>query len=62
MAHISSECRRILVGLSSDLVVISSEDRHNEYGPCFATNEYPRRAVDVIVSQSKALIEIFNTR
>ena len=32
-------------------------------GPCLATNELPRRAVDVILSQSKALvIEIFNSR
>ena len=35
---------------------------HNEYGPCSATNEHPRRAVDVILRQSKALIELFTSR
>ena len=29
---------------------------------CFATNEHPRRAVGVKLGQSKALIEIFNSR
>ena len=31
-------------------------------GPCFGTNEHPRRAMDVILRPSKALIEIFNFR
>ena len=33
-----------------------------DHGPCLATNEHARRAVDAILSQSKAPIEIFNSR
>ena len=33
-----------------------------DFGLCCATNEHPRRAVDVIFSQSEALIDIFNSR
>ena len=32
------------------------------HGPCFGTNEHPRRDTDVILRQSKAPIEIFNFR
>ena len=32
------------------------------YGPCFGMNENPRRATDVILRQSKAQIEFFNSR
>ena len=31
-------------------------------GPCLGTNEHPRRAVDVILRQSKAPIKLFNSR
>ena len=31
-------------------------------GPCPATNEHPRRAMDTILSQIEALGEIFNSR
>ena len=33
-----------------------------DHGPCFATNEHPRRDTDVILRQSKALLELFNSR
>ena len=36
--------------------------RIKEHGPCFGTNGHPRRDTDVILRQSKALIEIFNSR
>ena len=35
--------------------------RNIDFGPCFVTKEHPRRAVDVILRQSKALVEIFNS-
>ena len=35
--------------------------RNTDIGPCFVTNAHPRKAVDVILRQSKALIETFNT-
>jgi len=31
-------------------------------GPCPATNEHPRRAMDMLSSQINALREIFNSR
>ena len=36
--------------------------RIKDHGPCFGTNEHPRRDTDVILRQSKAPIEIFNSR
>ena len=36
--------------------------RTKDHGPCFGTNEHPRRDTDVIFRLSKALIEIFNSR
>ena len=31
-------------------------------GPCFGTNEHPRKDTDVILRQAKALLELFNFR
>ena len=36
--------------------------RIKDHGPCFGTNEHPRRDTDVILRLSKAPIEIFNSR
>ena len=36
--------------------------RIKDQGPCPAMNEHPRRDTDVILRQSKAPIEIFNSR
>ena len=33
--------------------------RIKDHGPCFGTNEHPRRDTDVILRQSKASIDIF---
>ena len=33
-----------------------------DLGPCPATNERPRRAVNVILSQLEALIDIYKSR
>ena len=32
------------------------------HGPCLAMTEHPRRAMDVILSRIKALIEIYKSR
>ena len=36
--------------------------RIKNHGPCFGMNEHPRRDTDVILRQSKAPIELFNSR
>ena len=36
--------------------------RIKDHGPCFGTNEHPRRDTDVILRQSKAPLEPFNSR
>ena len=36
--------------------------RIKDHGPCPAMNEHPGRDTDVIVRQSKAPIELFNSR
>ena len=36
--------------------------RIKDQGPCPATNEHPRRDTDVILRQSKAPLELFNSR
>ena len=35
--------------------------RIEDHGPCFGTNEHPRRDTDVISRQSKAPLEPFNS-
>ena len=39
-----------------------SRTKVKDQGPCPGTNEHPGRAVDVILSQIEAAIEIFNSR
>ena len=36
--------------------------RIKDHGPCFGTNEHPRRDTDVILRQSRAPLELFNFR
>ena len=36
--------------------------RIKDHGPCFGTNEHPRSDTDVILRQSKAPLQLFNSR
>ena len=40
----------------------SIQSRLKDQGPCPGTKKHPRRAMGVILTQSKAPIEIFNSR
>ena len=41
---------------------IGSRTMIKDHGPCPAMNEHPRRDTDVILRQSKAPLEIYNSR
>ena len=41
---------------------LDQEPRTKDHGPCFGTDEHPRRDTDVILRQSKAPLELFTVR
>ena len=49
-------------GQGSKLKAQGSRTKVKDQGTCPAVNEHPRRATDVILSQSKAPIEIYKAR
>ena len=46
----------------SRIMAQGSRTKVKDQGPCLAMEEHPRRATDVILRQSKAPIELFNSR